>query len=306
MTNFTIINTNARSLCPKMNSLIDCVRETDARLAIVTETWLKDGPDMEEEVQDLSAGAGLGMIARNRRTRAVNGNTYGGVAVLWREGLLGLREYKRSNPEGFEVLTATGVLKGHSRKVGVIACYIPPNYTKARADDALEFIADTVVELKRKFKDPYLIIGGDFNQWPIADGLLDFPDLTEADAGPTRNNRSIDRLFTNMGRSVTESGTLAPLETDDGQARSDHRVVFCKIQLARKESFVWQTYTYRHYCEEAVKQFKEWIVLHDWQKCTMLKARTRKRRRTRTPSPEHSTGSFLPRQPGKKVPTCRG
>ena len=44
---FSIINTNARSLCPKISSLIDCMSETDTRLAIITETWLQDGPQLE-------------------------------------------------------------------------------------------------------------------------------------------------------------------------------------------------------------------------------------------------------------------
>ena len=47
---------------------------------------------------------------------------------------------------------------------------------------------------------------GDFNQWPVQEALQDFPDITEADVGPTRKDRCIDRVFTNFGRSVVESG----------------------------------------------------------------------------------------------------
>ena len=62
----TLINTNARSLCPKINSLIDCFDETGASVGVVTETWLSDGWDLEEDVDDLMAGSGLGMLYRNR------------------------------------------------------------------------------------------------------------------------------------------------------------------------------------------------------------------------------------------------
>ena len=58
---FNIINTNARSLCPKINSLIDCMEELPASLAIVTETWLSDGHGLEDDVDDLLNGAGLGI-----------------------------------------------------------------------------------------------------------------------------------------------------------------------------------------------------------------------------------------------------
>ena len=45
----TLINTNARSLCPKVNSLITCFEELEASLAIVTETWLTDGERLSDD-----------------------------------------------------------------------------------------------------------------------------------------------------------------------------------------------------------------------------------------------------------------
>ena len=40
---FTVLNTNACSLCPKISSLIDCFSQMDASVGIVTETWLTEG-----------------------------------------------------------------------------------------------------------------------------------------------------------------------------------------------------------------------------------------------------------------------
>ena len=53
-----IINTNARSLCPKIDSLIDCFEELDVTLGVVTETWLADGDSLDRDIQDLAKGAG--------------------------------------------------------------------------------------------------------------------------------------------------------------------------------------------------------------------------------------------------------
>ena len=39
---FTFLNTNACSLIPKINSLIDCFDELDVSVAAITETWLND------------------------------------------------------------------------------------------------------------------------------------------------------------------------------------------------------------------------------------------------------------------------
>ena len=139
----------------------------------------------------------------------------------------------------------------------VLACYLPPGYPKKRGEDALEYINDTIVHVKRRFKDPYIVLAGDFNQWNIGEAVLDFPDIREAQVGATRGSRSIDRIFTNLTRSITESGTLAPLETNDGECASDHRVSFCRVGVARLKTFTWQTYTYRHYNDSSVKLFKD-------------------------------------------------
>ena len=91
----------------------------------------------------------------------------------------------------------------------------------------------------------------------------------------TRGSGSIDRIFCNIWRKVVESGTLAPLETEHDR-RSDHRAAFCKLSLPRKEAFRWESYTYRHYSEEAVKKFQEWIVLHDWAEVLLEEGSERK------------------------------
>lgn len=70
-TQITILNTNARSLCPKIESLIDCFDEMKATIGVVTETWLSDGDSLQEDIQDLSSGAGLGLICLNRQPNAV-------------------------------------------------------------------------------------------------------------------------------------------------------------------------------------------------------------------------------------------
>ena len=81
-TSFTVVNTNARSLCPKIHSLLDCFIELDADLAILTETWLTDGPTLDEDIEDLREGSGLGLLTRNREPGARG--AHGGVAIAFR------------------------------------------------------------------------------------------------------------------------------------------------------------------------------------------------------------------------------
>ena len=77
-----IINCNARSLCPKINSFIDCFNETDAHLAIITETWMGDGPALAGDLDDLLQATGLAMLTKNRAPDA-RGVSYGGVAICY-------------------------------------------------------------------------------------------------------------------------------------------------------------------------------------------------------------------------------
>ena len=53
---------------------------------------------------------------------------HGGVAVLFKKGKLELKQFKMNNPSNFEVIALVGKITGLSRKLVVIACYIPPNY----------------------------------------------------------------------------------------------------------------------------------------------------------------------------------
>ena len=91
------------------------------------------------------------------------------------------------------------------------------------------------------------MIAGDFNQWKIGEAVGDLVDVREVFIGPTRGSRSIDRIFVNFSRSVVESGTSAPLETEvleNGRiTRSDHRVAFCRTEFLKTEKFKWETYT---------------------------------------------------------------
>ena len=145
-TNLNLINMNA--ICPKIDSLLEVMVEMEAHLTVVTETWMRDGVKLQEQATDLSLGAGMGFISRNRQPSAANGVCYGGVALLWRESLGQFREIELRNPEDHEVLAAAGSVRGLSRKVAILAYYLPPNLVKRQADRCMKFISDTILGMK--------------------------------------------------------------------------------------------------------------------------------------------------------------
>ena len=61
------------------------------------------------------------------------------VTVLWKEEVCTMSEVRLGvkNPSNYEVLVTAGSLHGHTRNMVVLACYIPPNYTKRREQEAL-------------------------------------------------------------------------------------------------------------------------------------------------------------------------
>ena len=149
-----------------MESLADCFDELGADLAIVTETWLQD-KNVAEHTIDAAGEHGLSSFLLNRDNIAVNGRQYGGVAIFSKAASSKLSKFELPNPEHFEILAVAGKLGGIREKVVAIAVYIPPNYTRVRAEACLDYVSDVIAESKRLYDSPLIVVGGDWNQWPM-------------------------------------------------------------------------------------------------------------------------------------------
>ena len=262
-----IINTNARSLRPKIQSFIECFLSLALTFAIVTETWFAHGTALELESERLLLGHGLGINCLNRPP--VNGLSHGGVAIVYRSSTTKLANYSFMNPEGFEVLPCTATVTGISRKFFILAAYIPPGYSVPRGRACLQHIADIVLDIKGRHTDPLIVCAGDFNQWDIADSLAEYSDIFEIFSPPTRADRKIDKIFLNWPDDVHESGCLPPLETDlegDKKTYSDHKVQYVCSRLPRKISVQWEIFTYRPFRESGRKGFIADVSTADWSK----------------------------------------
>ena len=168
---FTFALTNARSLGPKIGSLIDYFEELDISFALITETWLVKGRDLERNVEDLELGENIAIINKNRHNRKG-----GGVAILYRKDRCKLGEYNIIG-NGWEIVAAVGKLNRDSRKLLVITAYFPPKMDAEQLAGALKAIEDTVRRVKMENEDPYIIIGGDMNRHNLKPAVLPFPDI---------------------------------------------------------------------------------------------------------------------------------
>ena len=204
------VNTNARLLGPKVESLYDCFSEKEVDLVFLTETWYQSDRSLSDTLAEYSSRFSLQAIVRNRRNLAANGRSYGGVAFVYRKRTAKFEKFDLVNPDNHEVLATIGSVSGIRGKIFCLTVYAPPNLTQLKARQLLEYVSDVVGEAKRKFADCSIIVGGDFNQWPIEEISQDHPDLTEVKHGPTRGDREIDRTFVSFGRSIEASGALPP------------------------------------------------------------------------------------------------
>ena len=232
---FNIINTNVRSLQPKVSSLITAVEELDVDLAIITETWFSKGDNLRTECERLLLGHGLETITRNRELN----NTclaHGGVAIILKSSATRPKTIDFPNPESYEVLAVSTPLVGIKRKLFIIAAYVPPGYNVARGRGCLQHIADLKLHIKDNDNAPLICVAGDFNQWEIDTYREEFPELVEVISGPTRNNRRIDRTFINW--QIDDHNCLAPLQTEadrDGSIQySDHLIQLTNSSIQRR------------------------------------------------------------------------
>ena len=151
-----------------------------------------------------------------------------------------------------------------TRKFIAISAYMPPGMSASSASACMSFLVDALLEFKTRYKDPFICIAGDFNNYSIQSYLDDYPDLSLLKTGPTRGNKTLDLIYTNFPSQIVESGTIEPLENDLGGNPSDHMVVYCTAELKRYEAYEWITYSYIKQAEEGNAKFKTWIMSQDW------------------------------------------
>ena len=306
-TPIAIINTNARSLCPKINSFIDCFDEMGAMIGIVTETWLSEGDHLEKDIVDLKYGAGIGLICKNRLPND-RGVAHGGVAIAYRTSSCRTSELALPNPDGHEVLCTVTSMPGYTRQLVTIACYMPPGLTVPAARACVRHVEDIIIEIRRRYKEPLILLGGDFNQWKIEEAVEDFADMREANVGFTRKEKCIDRLFTNFDRAQRSSGTVPPLDVEPGQpgTASDHRVSYIKAVLPKVRKFEWMSYRYRYNIEDSAKQFGAWLSTYDWGAQAALVGSNAKAEHYQEAVTSAMERFFLSLLSGGRRPTCLG
>lgn len=104
--------------------------------------------------------------------------SHGGVAIAFKTDKCTMQEIVLDNPAGYEVVIAVSTMPGFTRKLIVVRAYLPPGYDVARGRGAISYIEDVIWEVKVRYRDPFVVLGGDFNQWQVQEGVEEFPDMS--------------------------------------------------------------------------------------------------------------------------------
>lgn len=206
--------TNARSLPPKINSFVTAMDELALDFFMILETWISNSKTAAQSIRDLGNAENFQLICKNRTTRG------GGVCVAFHKCRANLSRFPLpSSP--WEIVCASGKIAGFSRKIAVIALYIPPKFTAVQLSDFCDYIADAVEKVKRDLQNPYVCIGGDVNNRDISPAFKDFPDISMLPNVATRRGAALDICFTNYCDDVFRVDSRSPLTSLDG-VESDH------------------------------------------------------------------------------------
>ena len=221
--------TNARSLSPKIDSLVDMFDTLGIDFAAISETWLEDNERFMKNVRTLENKENLIIISRNRKARG------GGVAIIYNKNKMSL------NPVGMrgcdlEVVAAIGRTTQDDRKLLIISAYYPPNLKREGVDRLNDAISDTIDRQKEKHELLQVFLCGDMNRKDVTAILADHPDISVLQTPSTRNNDAIDLCMTNAERDSISVTKLPPLTTPDGR-ESDHSCILCEVKQPRRHIF---------------------------------------------------------------------
>ena len=240
---------------PKIQSFITLMDEIEADLACVTETWLTQKDD--EEMQDIEDRTGYGFFRRDRK-----GNQRGGgVCIAYRKSHITMSKCKVPNSK-FEITAAVERRTGQRRKIVAIVVYVPPKMEAEENKKCLQHVSDVLLIMKKRYIDPYVYLGGDFNKSNLSKIVKDYKDIRIIKSGPTRGSSTLD-IFATNNNEVNEVEVLPPIENEIG-IQSDHRVVCLRTRMPRVPAYEVKQYKYRRRDEDSLQLFDQYLKRQDW------------------------------------------
>ena len=250
---------NARSIVEKIKSLITLSEENHLHFAMITETWLNQKACPPRVMSDLTVGAELSFIRRDRGSRG------GGVAISYNPTKIRLNKFNFVCAAGdkTELVCAVGNCSLTKRKIAAISIYLPPSLSKTELSKCVQTLTDCTDQLITKHPDCIIFIGGDFNKKDISTFMSTFPEIKPLLTGPTRRGAALDEIYTNVQERLECQHIQQPLSKEDGTV-SDHHIIAASFKLPRAIKSTSSTFTFRPITTEGVEKFGRLLAQFDW------------------------------------------
>ena len=223
---------------------------------ILTETWFRSSRDTENALTDFENAKGISFIKKNRRGRG------GGVAIAFDKSLSNFTRVKIPKSQ-HEVVCAVGSVRGISKRVVVVSVYIPPRTTADGLSDLCVYISNVIESVMQKYNDPYICLGGDFNNKDFSPAVEDFPTIQQLSSVPSRNAAALDLCFANLYSECYKVYSSCPLESET--SASDHNVVVYEFFLKKKHAFNKITRKVRKITKDGISEFGRFLATQDWK-----------------------------------------
>ena len=183
-----------------------------------------------------------------------------------------MKEMKIDNPDNLEVTFSTLRPKDEDSPQFVIilcAVYSPPRSRKKTK--LIDFISNTYHHLKSsKYPSAYFVLGGDINDLKVDLLLSISPMFKQTVSQPTRGNKILSVIFTDLWKFYQTPEILPALLPDlNGRGKpSDHQVPFAKKytdrRQMRKKNF--STKVIQPFPDSGIIEFGNWIVNEEFTK----------------------------------------
>ena len=230
--------TNASSLKPKMNSLVDAFDSLTLNFACITETWYQGGKALKDHMIEVEGANGIRILQKNRDGRLKKRG--GVVAIAFNTANCNFKQRNLTHmKKEHEVICAVGKIGKIDRKVVIFLVYVPPNTRAAETEALKEALTAEVAAVKVAYKNPILFVAGDFDHRDVAGAVSLAEQVGQVQTGPTRGNSTIDVVYSNVQDSIIESLTLPPLQDISGRDR-DHRCVYVTAAFKATHNFTWE------------------------------------------------------------------
>ena len=185
----TIFVTKHRSLFPKFNNFVEVMKTLNLTLGLHSEIWedreKRDHMDKIEEAWEMQR---IQYISNPRPDRRG-----GGAAISLLAGEFSLTKLDVIQPKNLEVVWGlVGPKKPTESFKGIIICsfYAVP-YSKTKVQ-LIEHITINFTELKTRYKDCYILTGGDINYLNVRNILDISPTFHLHNTKPTHGRKNID------------------------------------------------------------------------------------------------------------------